>query len=133
MPRRRGDTAAMNPLALLVRTRMDERRWSSYDVERHGGPPASTVLRIADPKISWRQPPRQDTLERLAKALELPLARVQQAAIEAVGYRVGARSTSDHIALVVAAMQDLPADKQRRIADMVLNMVEMLRDADGPR
>lgn len=117
-----------NSLATLIRDRMNEKGWSTYDVERRGGPPARTVGHLISVQEQKRALPRMATIQALAKGLDLPLARVQQAALGSIKYGITDFTPTEDIGMVVAAMRDLSASQQRHVADVVLRMVEALRD-----
>lgn len=115
----------MNPLAALIRERMSDKGWSTYDVERQGGPPARTVAHLADPHVQWRVTPRPDTIRKLATGLQLPEPTILEAAKAAIGPQTKPdAAASPHIDVVVAAMRELPADRQVQIEDFVLRMIE---------
>ena len=123
--------AKTNPIATLVDDRMTDQGWSTYDVHRQGGPPAKTVGHWRDHRVTWQALPKVSTVEAMAKGLRIPLARVQQAVLEAVGYEVSDVKTSTDVRLVAAAMTELSPAKQKHVADMVLRMVEALADDAG--
>jgi hypothetical protein len=76
--------AGMSPLQALILDRMRSRGWTPKDVEDRGVAHA-TLHRYMNP-VELKQPPRSSVLQSLASALDLPLARVQRAAVESVGY-----------------------------------------------
>ncbi|MGZ6838722.1 MAG: helix-turn-helix domain-containing protein [Blastococcus sp.] len=78
------DSGGMNPLQALILERMSERGWTPKDVEARGVNHA-TLHRYMNP-LTLKAPPRRDTLQKLANALDLPLSRVERAAVESVGY-----------------------------------------------
>jgi hypothetical protein len=118
----------MSPLARLVDDAMKRREWSTRDVERHGGPPYSTTARIINPGVRWRRPPGDETLEKLGKALRIPVSRLQQAAAETVGWNITDRSPSEHVRTIVAAMSTMDGRTQQAIADVVLILGERLEE-----
>lgn len=125
MPRGRRDSPHMNALAFLIRERMTDKDWSTYDVEKKGGPPARTVAHLADPNVQWKVTPRPGTLEKLAYALELPLKEIQHAAAQAVAGGTGKEPEgSQYIDRVAAAMQELPEQRQAQIAEFVARMID---------
>lgn len=124
----RAPVAPTNPIAELVSDRMVDRGWSTYDVHRQGGPPARTVDHWSDRRVEWKTLPKAETVEKMARGLKLPLARVQQAVLEAVGYKISDTALPANVKLVTAAMTELSPARQKHVADMVLRMVEALDD-----
>jgi len=126
MPRKRitETTDSSNPLGMLITARMDELGLSSYDVERRGGPPARTVQFLARPDRRFRQPPWPATLEKLAHALELPLAEVRRVAAEGAQL-VSADADDASVRQVVALMQDLPEERRRGLVKLVRVVVTL--------
>lgn len=84
MADRRAHAPGMSPLQALIINRMRERGWSPKQVEDRGVAHA-TLHRYMNP-VELSQPPRKSVLQSLATALDLPLSRVQQAAVESVSY-----------------------------------------------
>ncbi|MGZ6836795.1 MAG: helix-turn-helix domain-containing protein [Blastococcus sp.] len=78
------DSGGMNPLQALIHRRMVERGWTPQDVEARGVSHA-TLHRYMNPLV-LKSPPRRDTLQKLANALDLPLSEVERAGVESVGY-----------------------------------------------
>jgi hypothetical protein len=122
-----GVIPAGNALARLVQQSMRRQNLSSRDVERRGGPPARTVSMLADLSREWKQPPRPQTLQKLARALRVSLPRLQSAAAEATGVHMADFGLTEDVRLVVASMGEVGPEEQRAIADVVLRMVEALR------
>lgn len=132
MPRGRRDSPAMNALARFIRARMEDKGWSSYDVERKGGPPARTVQHLADPKVQWKVTPRPDTLKKLAAGLEVSLAELQEAAGKAVAGGSDQATAPNHVARVAALMADLSEQRQEQIAEFVERMIDTWRVEEPP-
>lgn len=131
-PATRLDAAGMTPLGLLVQEAMDRRGLrSTHEVARAGGPSASTVGRLIsrNEKVD-RRPPGDDNLQKLARVLGVPLARLQEAAAETRGWRITDRTASDHVRTVVAAMSEADEATQRAIADVVLIIAERIHDVN---
>ena len=74
----------INPLQQLIRQRQAERGWSYGEVARRGGLPRSTVYTLATTRNLTR-PPRPDTIDALARGLDVPVAAVRAAAAESTG------------------------------------------------
>lgn len=124
MPSTRGNSQIMHPLGKLIRDRIRDKGWSMHDVARNGGPAARTVAHLADARVRWRQTPRPETLQKLARGLQLPLAQIQRAAVESIGYAVVDIAPNDSVRTVVAVMSELTEEQQRTISDMVLRLAE---------
>lgn len=107
----------MNALQKLILNRMDELNMNYYDVARAGGFPHHTTVYALVHKKEHKQPPRSETLKRLAKALDVDLSLVRAAASEAAGYKLHDITTtldaSEDVRIVAAAMGELsPADRK---------------------
>lgn len=76
--------AGMSPLQALILDRMREHGWTPKQVEDRGVSHA-TLHRYMNP-VQLQQPPRKSVLRALATALDLPLSKLEQAAVESVGY-----------------------------------------------
>lgn len=124
MPSQHGKSPRMHPLAKLIRDRCDDRGWSFRDVYRNGGPSPRTVAHLADARIEFRQTPRPETLQKLARGLKLPLVAVQRAAAESIGYQLVDISPNDAVRTVVAVMSEMTPAQQKTISDMVLRVAE---------
>ena len=74
----------INPLQQLIRQRQAERGWSYGEVARRGGLPRSTVYTLVTTRNLTR-PPRPDTIDALARGLDVPVAAVRAAAAESTG------------------------------------------------
>lgn len=132
MPRGQRDAPQMNALAKLIQDRMSEKGWSTYDVQRKGGPPARTVAHLADPHVQWRQTPRPATLTALAHALEITLGELERAAAQAVSSNVQPSEPTPYIERVTAAMANLTPRRQEQIADLVARMIDTWKTEDQP-
>lgn len=111
MPTRRTHAEGMPPLQALIINTMRERGWSPKQVEDRGVSHA-TLHRYMNP-VELRQPPRKSILRDLATALDLPLSKVERAAVDSVGYGY---STTDEPAepiparMVVSIEEAIEAD-----------------------
>jgi transcriptional regulator with XRE-family HTH domain len=113
----------MNALQRLIRSRMAELDISFRDIEQRGGIPWTTVSTLVN-KTEHRQVPRRNTLEKLAKGLDLPLDLVRAAAADAAGYQlqeipVTTLAEAEDVRIVAAAMANMTAEdraKLRRLA-----------------
>lgn len=78
----RGD----NELSRLIYRRKAELDLTWDDIAERGGFSSHTIVHALATKREHRQTPRLETLERLAKALAVPLDVVKDAAIRAAGF-----------------------------------------------
>src|SRR5438477_8567210 len=76
--------AALNPLQQLIQLRLREQGWPYREVARRGGLPHSTIHTLATTRNLVR-PPRPDTIDALAKGLDVPISVVRAAAAESTG------------------------------------------------
>src|SRR3954447_5316928 len=76
--------SGMSPLQTLILDRMRERGWTPKQVEDRGVSHA-TLHRYMNPVV-LQQPPRKSVLRALADALDIPLSKMERAAVESVGY-----------------------------------------------
>jgi transcriptional regulator with XRE-family HTH domain len=122
--RRRVPGGDGNALQRLILDRLRERDWSYGAVARRGGISRSTVFYLATTQDLSR-PPRPDTLEGLARGLELPIALVRAAAAEATGlhyYRENPEVDAETSAMM-ASFEELPPEQRRH----VMALIESLR------
>ena len=75
---------ALNPLQRLIQQRLREQGWSYREVARRGGLPHSTIHTLATTRNLGR-PPRPDTVDALARGLDVPVSVVRGAAAQATG------------------------------------------------
>ena len=75
---------ALNPLQRLIQQRLREQGWSYREAARRGGLPHSTIHTLATTRNLGR-PPRPDTIDALAKGLDVPVSAVRAAAAQATG------------------------------------------------
>jgi hypothetical protein len=115
----------MNALSRLIYRRKAELDLSWYDIRDRGGFSSHTVPYALARKRTHRQPPRGETLARLARALELPVDVVNAAAGEAAGYQLGETRTTleaaEDVRVIVSVMNDLSPEGRsllRRIAQV---------------
>lgn len=129
-----------NAFARLIERRREELGLTWYDIARIGGFGSHTIVYALARKVEWKQPPRQDTLARIAKALSLPLDVVKAAAAEACGYNLTEINVpldaAEDVKVVVAAMTELSeADREelrrRAVAFAEEIRAERLRKATG--
>ena len=124
----------INPLQRLIRQRLGERGWSYGEVARRGSLPRSTVYTLATTRNLTR-PPRPDTIDALAKGLDVPVAVVRAAAAESTGlhYYDQAPAEREHPGdpdreLLIASIDELTPEDRRHVAALV----ESLRNRTSP-
>ena len=120
-----------NPFARLIERRRQELGLSWYDIATLGGFGSHTIVYALARKVEWKQPPRQDTLKRIAKALSLPLDVVKAAAAEACGYNLEEISVpldaAEDVKVVVAAMTELSATDREELRRRAIAFAEEVR------
>ena len=128
-----------NPLQQLIRQRQAERGWSYGEVARRGGLPRSTVYTLATTRNLTR-PPRPDTIDALARGLDVPVAAVRAAAAESTGlhYYDQGPAGPEHPAdrereLLIASIDELTPEDRRHVVALVesLRNRASLPSADG--
>ena len=124
----------INPLQRLIRQRLGERGWSYGEVARRGSLPRSTVYTLATTRNLTR-PPRPDTIDALAKGLDVPVAVVRAAAAASTGlhyYDQGQaereRPGDPDRELLIASIDELTPEDRRHVAALV----ESLRNRTSP-
>jgi hypothetical protein len=112
-----------NALQRLIHARLRDHGWSYGVVARRGSLPRSTVYNLATTE-NLARPPRPDTLEKLARGLELPLSAVRSAAAEASGMHLyQSDPVDDETSVIIASLVELtPADRR-----VVAGLIESLR------
>lgn len=121
--------AAGAVLGQLIRDRLRERDWSYGTVARRGELARSTVSYLASAQHLSR-PPRPDTLDRLARGLDLPISIVRAAAAEAAGlhYYGEVPGVDRETSYLIASIEELtPADRRH-----VLALIDSLRNRNSP-
>ncbi len=120
-----------NALRRLIRTRMADLDLTYTQVaERGGWKTHSSVYALAN-KSHHAQPPRPETLRRLAKALSVPLDVVRVAAAQSAGYKFEEIPTtleaSEDLRIIAVGLNELSAEQRDQIRKMVADMVEQTR------
>lgn len=123
----------MNPLARLIHQRKTELGLSWYDIGKRGEFSSHTIAYALAKKKTHRQPPRAETLRRLAKALDLPLDVVRSAAATAAGYDLHEVPTTLEVAedarVIVAALNDMSPSDRAKLRRLALALIEDTRTA----
>lgn len=120
-----------NAFARLIERRREELGLSWYDIAKIGGFGSHTIVYALARKVEWKQPPRQETLRRIAKALSLPLDVVKAAAAEACGYQQQEISVpldaAEDVKVVVATMTDLSAADREELRRRAVAFAQEVR------
>lgn len=123
-----------NDLQRLIRRRMDELDINYYEVARRGGFPSHTTVYALVHKKEHKQPPRAETLERLAKALDVDLGLVRAAASKAAGYELKEITTtlaaSEDVRIVADAMGEMTAADRALIRKVAVHLQQNSRGVD---
>jgi transcriptional regulator with XRE-family HTH domain len=116
---------ALNPLQRLIQQRLREQGWSYREAGRRGGLPHSTIHTLATTRNLGR-PPRPDTIDALAKGLDVPVSVVRAAAAQATGMHyydqtpTGNQGQHDpERELLIASIDELTPDDRRHVAALV--------------
>jgi transcriptional regulator with XRE-family HTH domain len=115
----------INPLQQLIRQRQAERGWSYGELARRGGLPRSTVYTLATTRNLTR-PPRPDTIDALARGLDVPVAVVRTAAAGSTGLHYydevpaeRQQSGDREKELLIASIDELTPEDRRHVAALV--------------
>jgi transcriptional regulator with XRE-family HTH domain len=127
----------MNALERLIRRRKEELGLTWQELATRGGFSSHTILYMQATKKEHKRPPRTDTIERIAKAIDVPEDVVRQAAMEAAGYNVQEISAtleaSEDVRIIAAVAGELsPRDRAmlRNIAEQFAKDMRERRDRD---
>jgi transcriptional regulator with XRE-family HTH domain len=122
----------MNALARLILRRKDELGLTWKELAAAGGWPSHTIIHSLAMKAEHKQPPRNVTLERLAKALDVPLDLVRAAAAEAAGLRLEEikmpLDVAEDVRIVAAAMGELSASDRAKIRSLATDFLNDVRE-----
>lgn len=125
----------MNELSRLIYARKEELELTWEDIAERGGFSSHSIVYALAHKKEHKQPPRLDTLKRLAKALELPLDVIKVAAVQAAGFEfqdvpttLKASGDLRIIAAAIGEMSDSDREKLVRIAEAFANERREKRD-----
>jgi transcriptional regulator with XRE-family HTH domain len=118
-----------NPLQRLIRQRLHDRHWSYGQVARRGGLPRSTVYTLATNR-NLARPPRPDTIDALARGLDVPVSAVRTAAAESAGLHYYDQATPGRQPpgdrerdLLIASIDELSPDARRHVAALVESLL----------
>jgi transcriptional regulator with XRE-family HTH domain len=128
---RSGGGSPANPLQRLIRDRLAETGWSYPEAAARGGLPKSTLHHLANGTPAVRAPSAA-TLDAVARALDLPLRMVQEAAAEAAGLRQftpkGLDGTTREL---IAAVPELSDEDREHLLALVRSMLATNRSRSG--
>src|SRR5258708_1349651 len=116
-----------NPLQGLIQRRLREQGWSYREVARRGGLPHSTIHTLATTRNLGR-PPRPDTIDALAKGLDVPVSVVRAAAAESTGLHYYDEAPPGHQPgdqerdLLIASIDELTPEDRRHVAALVQSL-----------
>jgi transcriptional regulator with XRE-family HTH domain len=132
--RGRPDPVPPNALQRIIRERMNEMGWTFEDVEKRGGPSHSTLYSILSRK-AFRIAPRNETLVKLARGLDLPLDVLRAAAGQAAGYELeGVPTTLDSakgLRMIAATFDKLDAPRQRTAERIMRALLDEMKNESG--
>lgn len=130
-------TVPMNALQRLIRARMAELELTYEELAKRGGFASHTTVWTLVNKKEHRTVPRRATLEKLAKALDMPLDMVRSAAAEAAGYTIeevplGSKVTTtlaaaEDVRIVAAAMGELSESDRAKLRRMAVAFAEQAK------
>jgi transcriptional regulator with XRE-family HTH domain len=103
----------MTPLAALVNEQMRKKGWTPQQVQDRGVSHSTLFRYMKNTRL--RQPPRADTLQALANALDLPLSDVQKAAVDSVGYLY--QEAVGDTRVLIGALEQMTPEEQRAAAE----------------
>lgn len=110
----RKEPVQTNALSRLIFRRKTELGLTWDDIAARGEFSSHTIVHALANKAEHKSPPRLSTLQRLSKALDVPLEQVKQAAAEAAGFQVTEFSEGD-VRVVVSAMQEMSERDRQKI------------------
>lgn len=113
----------MPALARLIAEVRESSGDSYADIADRGGMPRSTVHKLATAELTGL--PKRETLERLARGLNVPVEIVTQAAHTSTGYHVYAEATPDATTQVlIANISRLDPDQRAAVAALVQRLIQ---------
>lgn len=112
-------------LAELIRQHQDKTGDSYSIIAKRAGLSKAKIGQLAS--ITQPHMPRIDTLEKVAKGLQLPVRVVQQAAMASAGILPESYDTDQQIDLIVAQLRELSPDQ----LGTAQHLIEALRKSHG--
>jgi transcriptional regulator with XRE-family HTH domain len=127
-PSRQGVTRDQNALRRLILKRMAELDINYVELARRGGWPSHSTVYALVNRTDHKQVPRRETLQRLAKAISVPLDVVEVAAGETMGYHFDDISTTldaaSDVRIVAASMTELTQEQREQIVRLATTLLE---------
>lgn len=125
----------VNALQRLIADYISEHPGESYSsIGRRGGMPRQTVYALAK-RGKARQTPRPDTLEALAKGLQMPLPVVRAAAGMTAGYYGEnlAQVTDERMRLLIATLVELDEERLSAAERRARSLLAEQREEEAAR
>lgn len=110
-------TSNGNALTRLIAERREALRLSYGDIALAGGLPKSTVHKLAT-TAKWSNTPHAETLDRLARGLQLPPAVVRRAAAEATGLTAVVEDDPE-ASILIGSIAELTADQRMQVRALI--------------
>lgn len=125
----------MNELSRLILSRKDELGLTWDEIAARGGFTSHTIVYALATKKEHKQTPRLETLQRLAKALDVPLDVVKVAAIQAAGFEFGEVPTTlraaEKLRILAAYFDELTDRDQEKLVRLARAFAEEARETDN--
>lgn len=125
----------MNPLSKLILSRKAELDLTWEKIAERGEFSSHSIVHALARKTEHKAMPREITLRRLAKALDLPYENVKQAAIDACGFVVGevqvGLKDADRIRIIAASFGELDDTVKDNIVKLAESFAIDARSARG--
>lgn len=112
-------------LAGMIEQVASERGWSLREIARRSGLPPATVQKASNPDSP--SVPRRETLEALARGLNVPTTMLLTAAIDDYGVTPAVDPDDPSVSLVVHAMQELTPQRRAELASLARAMLDNQR------
>ena len=115
-----------NPLARLILDRCATLNLSLSEASRRAGLSRNTVQAMVSREL--RRPPAVESLQSLARVLEVPLQDLSDAAQRSTGYRVVDIDMDDpNIQLLVSTAQELDDEGREQLAEIATTLLRSAR------
>lgn len=120
----------MNALQQLIADYLSDNPSESYSsIARRGGLPRQTIWAVAR-RTSSRQTPHPDTIDGLARGMQMPETRVRAAAGLAAGYpgSSGQEFTTERGRLIAEALGELDPERLEVLARRARHLLAEMRE-----
>lgn len=104
-------------LADLIRDHQDATGDSYGDIARRTGLSKAKIGQLARPENTYLV--RQETLQKLASGLRLPIATVRRASLGTAGFTNSDGQRTDSVRMITDRLEELPPSAIALIADLV--------------